>query len=188
MTCVLCLSDLIQLLAFLSRDLSQPTLSCTLCSDEMRSQTSSDFGAQTPYVCSDKTCFSCSSSSSCFKMILSCCWTTSWVITSPLCDPRDWAFVHYKMDLTSWTCSPPEVLLTSTLLLPLTHSLLTSDGQRGVNPWLLWTPAIVKKGVTQEPFWLGERLVVMSTCAERVHVESAEKIFILSYFIFLKIT
>ena len=107
----------------------------------------------------ERVFFSRYSSSSCFKMIYSFCWMMNWDITSPLCVPSDWAFVHYKMDLTSWTCSPPEVLLTSTLLLPLTHGLVTSDGQWGVNPLLLQTPATVKSGVTQKPVWLGKYTV-----------------------------
>lgn len=70
--------------------------------------------------------------------------------------PSDWAFVRYKMDLTPWTLSPPQVFLTSTLLLPLTHGLVTSDGHRGVNPSLLQTPATVKSGVIHKPVWRGK--------------------------------
>lgn len=118
-----------------------------------------------------KRVFSYFSSSSCFKMIYSCCWMANWVITSPLCVPSDWAFVHYKMDLTSWTCSPPEVSLTSTLLLPLTHGLVTSDGHWGVNPLLLQTPATVKSGVTQTPVRPGKRTVhphLLRECVRKV--------------------
>lgn len=152
MTCVLCLSDLIHLLAFPSKDPSQTTLSCT------------------KLLASVQTIFS---SSSCFKMIDSCCWMLNCIITSPLCGTSDWAFVRYKMDLTSWTRCPPEVLLTSTPLLPLTHGLVTSDGQRGVNPSLLQTPATVKSGVTHKPVLPGK---MHSTSSKRVGAHRVAKI------------
>ncbi len=115
-----------------------------------------------------KSVFSYFSSSSRFQMIYSCCWMMNWVITSPLCVPSDWAFVHYKMDLTSWTCSPPEVSLTSTLLLPLTHGLVASDGHWGVNPLLLQALATVKSDVTHTP--VTENAQYIHMCWESVCV------------------
>lgn len=91
---------------------------------------------------------------SCFRTTYS--WMVNCTITSPFRGLSDWVFVHYKMDLTPWTLSPPQVFLTSTLLLPLTHGLVTSDGHRGVNPSLLETPATVKSGVIHKPVRQGK--------------------------------
>lgn len=77
------------------------------------------------------------------------------VLTSLYCGLSDRPFVLYKMGLTSWTCSPAELLLTSTLLLSDPCGLVTSAGQRGVNPLLLQTPATVNSGVIHWPVWWG---------------------------------
>lgn len=137
MPCVLCLSDLIHLLAFSCKELSQTTHSCT------------------KLFTSVQTLFS---SSSCLRTIYS--WMVNCTITSPYHGPSKWASVHYKMDLTPWTFSPPQVFLTSTLLLPLTHGLVTSDGHRGVNPSLLQTPATVKSGVIHKAVRQGKCTVL----------------------------
>ena len=113
--------------------------------------------------CLDNTCFSsrCRSTSTplCFKMIYSCCWMMKWVVTS-LCPPQD----GFNL------LSPPEVLLTSAVLLPVTPGLVTLDGQRGVNPLLLRTPDTAKSGVTQNPFWKRKPtgyVLVLKECVNR---------------------
>lgn len=147
MTCVLCLSELIQLLAFSSKNMSQTTL----CGQMRRySQTLSSCRRETPCSCADKHCSSnCSNMHhhtppSHVQMIWSRCSMMNWNKSS-LCVLLDRAFVT-------------KVLLTSTRHLPLNHGLVTLDGQRGVNPLLFQTPATVKSGVRRNP-----------VCRENVH-------------------
>lgn len=160
MACVLCLSNLIQLQAFCSKNMSLTTSSC------------GNTARPKDHRCAGEKCFA--SYSSFFSSI-----------TVPLC-----LKTIYLNDEQSWNKSPLCLLWLSLCPLqdgfnllnllsprgltykhsppPLTHALVTLDGQQGVNPLLSQTPATVKSGVTQMPGWQGKYTVYPFALTKRM--------------------